>query len=235
MHAVILAGGKGTRLRPYTTVLPKPLMPLGEMPILEVVLRQLKHAGFTRATLAVSYLSEIIQAFCGDGSKFGLDIQYSHETKALSTAGPLKLIPDLDDTFLVMNGDVLTTLDYGKLVAYHKAQGAAATAAIFPREVKVDFGVVNTHDDGTLNEYIEKPTYNFRVSMGINVLDPSALNFIKDDEALGMPDLLLRLKEDGKKVCTYEQDCLWLDIGREDDYKTAMETFEDNRSDFLGD
>ena len=137
MRAVILAGGQGTRLRPYTTVLPKPLMPVGDMPILEIVLRQLKRAGFSQATLAVSYLGELIQAYCGDGSRFGLRIDYSRELQSLSTAGPLKLIPGLDDTFLVMNGDLLTTLDYRKLFDHHRASGAAANIAMHRRSVKI--------------------------------------------------------------------------------------------------
>ena len=142
MRAVILAGGEGTRLRPYTTILPKPLMPVGEMPILEIVLRQLKHRGFDRVTLAVSYLAELIEAFCGDGSRFGLEIRYSREPRALSTAGPLKLVPGLDETFLVMNGDVLTTLDYAALVRFHRDRGAAATIAMHRRTIEIDFGVI---------------------------------------------------------------------------------------------
>lgn len=233
-HAVILAGGQGTRLRPYTTVLPKPLMPIGDMPILEVVLRQLERAGIRRVTLAVSYLAELIEAFCGDGGRFGLDIRYSREPRMLSTAGPLKLVPDLDATFLVMNGDVLTTLDYRAMLAQHVASGATATLAMHRRTVKIDYGVVEANGDGTLNAYLEKPEYHYTVSMGINVLEPRALAFIGDDESLGMPDLMLRLKAAGEKVCVYEAPCTWLDIGRMDDYETALETFESNRDGFLG-
>jgi NDP-sugar pyrophosphorylase family protein len=235
MHAVILAGGEGTRLRPYTTVLPKPLMPVGDMPILEIVLRQLKRSGVTRVTLAVSYLAELIEAYCGDGSRFGLDIRYSRETKALSTAGPLKLVPDLDDTFLVMNGDILTTLDFAALVRHHREQGAAATLAMHRRSVKIDFGVVETDAEGILQRYIEKPEYHYTVSMGVNVLEPRALARIDDGETLGMPDLLLRLKTAGEKVIAYEAPCLWLDIGRVDDYESALDTFQRRRAEFLGD
>ena len=142
MQAVILAGGQGTRLRPYTAVLPKPLMPIGDMPILEIVLRQLQRAGFRDVTLAVSYLAEMMQAYCGDGSRFGLRIRYSRETASLSTAGPLKLIPGLDDTFLVMNGDLLTTLDYAALIRFHREHGAMATIATHRRTVLIDYGVV---------------------------------------------------------------------------------------------
>jgi NDP-sugar pyrophosphorylase family protein len=233
MRAVILAGGKGTRLRPYTTVLPKPLMPLGDMPILEVVLRQLRAAGVTRVTLAVSYLAELIQAFCGDGSRFGLEIDYSRETRELSTAGPLKLIDGLDDTFLVMNGDVLTTLDYRDLIRSHRAGGAAATAATHRRHVTIDFGVVETDEEGLLERYVEKPTLDYRVSMGVNILEPRALEHIADNETLGMPDLLLRLKAAGERVGTYPCKTLWLDIGRHDDYERAIEIFEVRRDEFL--
>jgi len=234
MHAVILAGGQGTRLRPYTTVLPKPLMPLGDMPILEVVLRQLKRTGVTRVTLAVSYLAELIEAYCGNGSRLGLDIRYSRETRALSTAGPLKLVPGLEETFLVMNGDVLTTLDYAAMVRYHRAHGAAATLAMHRRSVRIDYGVVETDADGVLQRYIEKPEYHYTVSMGVNVLEPRALAHIGEGEALGMPDLMLRLKAAGEKVLAYEEPCLWLDIGRMDDYEQALEVFESRRAEFLG-
>jgi len=225
MRAVILAGGQGTRLRPYTTVLPKPLMPVGDMPILEIVLRQLKRAGFSQVTLAVSYLGELIQAYCGDGSRFGLRIDYSRELQSLSTAGPLRLIPGLDDTFLVMNGDLLTTLDYRKLFEHHRASGAAATIAMHRRSVKIDFGVVETGAGGELERYIEKPEYHYSVSMGINILEPVAL---------GMPDLMLRLKAAGHRVATYEAPCRWLDIGRVDDYAKAQEEFAENAEIFLG-
>jgi NDP-sugar pyrophosphorylase family protein len=205
------------------------------MPILEIVLRQLKRSGVTRVTLAVSYLAELIEAFCGDGARFGLDIRYSRETKALSTAGPLKLVPDLEGTFLVMNGDILTTLDYAALVAHHRSQGAAATLAMHRRSVKIDYGVVEARADGLLERYIEKPEYHYTVSMGVNVLEARALEHIADGEALGMPDLLLRLKAAGEKVVAYEAPCLGLDIGRVDDYESALETFRARRAEFLGD
>ncbi|WP_045226124.1 sugar phosphate nucleotidyltransferase [Methyloterricola oryzae] len=233
MHAVILAGGKGTRLRPYTTVLPKPLMPISDMPIIEVVLRQLKSAGVEKVTLAVAYLAELLEAFCLDGSRFGLDISYSREAKELSTAGPLKLIDGLDDTFLVMNGDLLTTLDYRKLRDFHKSENAAATIAVHRRTVKIDFGVVKTNGHHLLDSYIEKPEFDYRVSMGINVLEPRALKYIEYEEALGMPDLMLRLKDAGEKVCTYEEPCTWYDIGRIEDYDLAVDGFCKKRSDFL--
>ena len=234
MHAVILAGGKGTRLRPYTTVLPKPLMPIGDMAVLEVVLRQLKRHGFSRVTLAVSYLAELIEAYCGDGSRFGLDLRFSHEDKELSTAGPLKLIPDLGDTFLAMNGDILTTLDYHAMVAHHRREKAAATIAVHRRTVKIDYGVIETDRSGTLDRYIEKPEVHYCVSMGINVFEPWVVDHIQNGERLTIPDLMLRLKDSGKKVTTFESDCLWLDIGRPEDHEKAVELFESMRGTFLG-
>ena len=234
MHAVILAGGKGTRLHPYTTVLPKPLMPIGDMPVLEVVLRQLKRGGFDRVTLAVSYLAELIEAYCGDGSRFGLDLRFSRERKELSTAGPLKLIKGLDETFLTMNGDILTTLDYAALVRHHKEQGAAATIAVHRRTVKIDYGVIESDGAGALDRYIEKPEYHYCVSMGINVFEPGVVDHIGEGERLTIPDLMLRLKGAGKKVGTFEPDCLWLDIGRPEDHEKAVELFESMRGTFLG-
>ena len=233
MQAVILAGGKGTRLRPYTTVLPKPLMPIGDMPVLEVVLRHLRRAGFTRVTMAVSYLAELIEAFCGDGSRFGLSIAYSREEQELSTAGPLKLIRGLDETFLVMNGDLLTTLDYAALLRRHKEQGAAATIAAHRRTVKIDYGVIEPGPDGTLGDYIEKPEFGYLVRRGVNVLEPSAIELIGENEKLGMPDLMLRLKAAGRKVLVHESPCLWLDIGRVEDYERATEVFSAMRAELL--
>jgi NDP-sugar pyrophosphorylase family protein len=235
MQAVILAGGQGTRLRPYTAVLPKPLMPIGDMPILEVVLRQLRRAGFREVTLAVSYLAELLQAYCGDGERFGLKLRYSRERGPLSTAGPLKLVPGLDQTFLVMNGDILTTLDYGELIRFHRERGAMATIATHARSVRIDFGVVEAGPDGALERYIEKPEIHYQVSMGVNVLEPAALDLIQRGESLGMPDLMLRLREAGHRVLTYSAPCLWLDIGRMEDYEAALQTFESRRAEFLPD
>ena len=177
MRAVILAGGKGQRLRPYTTVLPKPLMPIGDMPILEVVLRQLKAAGITRVTMAVGHLADLLQAFFGNGSRFGLAIDYSFEEKPLGTVGPLTLIDSLADErdFLVMNGDVLTTIDYSRLIARHRDAGADVTIATFRREVKIDFGVIEAGADDLLTGYVEKPRFDYRVSMGIYCFDAKVL------------------------------------------------------------
>ncbi len=233
MKAVILAGGKGTRLAPYTAVLPKPLMPMGDMPILEVVLRQLKTRGIDHVDIAVGHLAELIMALFGNGTKIGLDIRYSIEDTPLGTAGPLTLIDGLDDTFLVMNGDILTTLDYADLVRHHKAKGAAATIAMYTRQVKIDFGVLDTDTEGRLRDIIEKPTKEYSVSMGIYVFEPRVLGFLKHAERKDFPDLVKDLLAAGELVSTYPFSGYWLDIGRPDDFARAVEEFEARRSEFL--
>jgi len=168
MQTLILAGGKGARLQPYTNVLPKPLMPLGEHPILDIILRQIKQSGTTEVILAVGYLGHLLQAFFGDGSQYGLQITYSIEQEPLGTAGPIGLVLDrLDDDFLVMNGDLLTTLNYRHFFDFHIKMNAAATIGIYSREVKIDFGVIQSDENVFLVDYIEKPAYLFDVSMGI--------------------------------------------------------------------
>ena len=238
MKAVLLAGGKGTRLRPYTHVLPKPLMPLGEddpMPIIEVVLRQLARFGFRDVTIITGYLTELIEAFCGDGRKFGTRLHYRREETPLGTAGGLTLLKRPAEPVLVINGDILTTLNYGAMYEFHRDRGAAATIASYPREVKIDFGVLEFGDDPhVLTGYREKPEYSFQVSMGVYILDPLAWDFLTPGEALPMPDLLESMRGDGHAVHCYRQPCYWLDIGRHDDYATANEIFEARRAAFLG-
>ena len=187
MKAVLLAGGKGTRLRPYTHVLPKPLMPLGEddpMPIIEVVLRQLARFGFRDVTIITGYLTELIETFCGDGRKFGTRLHYRREETPLGTAGGLTLLKRPAEPVLVINGDILTTLNYGAMYEFHQTRGAAATIASYPREVKIDFGVLEFGDDPhVLTGYREKPEYRFEVSMGVYLLDPLAWDFLRPGEA----------------------------------------------------
>jgi NDP-mannose synthase len=238
MHAVILAGGKGTRLRPFTHVFPKPLMPLGDddpMPIIEVVLRQLARAGFRDVTVITGYLTELIEAFCGSGAKFGTRITYRREVTPLGTAGGLTLVDRPDEPVLVINGDILTTLDIPAMMAFHRGREAAATIASYPRAVKVDFGVLEFGDDPhVLAGYREKPEFSFQVSMGLYILDPVAWDYLAPGESLQMPDLLEALRKDGKPVHCYKEPCYWLDIGRHDDYATANEIFNARRSEFLG-
>ena len=232
-RAIILAGGKGTRLAPYTTVFPKPLMPLGETPILEIVLRQLAARGFSRATLAVGHLAELMEAFFGDGSKFGIAVDYSREQQPLGTAGPLALISGLTEPFLVMNGDVLTTLDYGAFLAEHAASSAAASVATQTRSTRIDFGIVETDDSSDITGYIEKPENEYRVSMGVYAFSPEALELIDPGERLDFPDLILRLLAASKRVRSVPFEGYWLDIGRHDDFARAQEEFAAMHDEFL--
>ena len=232
MQAVILAGGKGTRLRPFTTNIPKPLVPIGDMPILEVVLRQLKQKGFTDIVLAVNHLAELMMAFFGDGRKLGLNIRYSLEDRILGTAGPLSIIEGLHENFLVMNGDILTTLDYSKLMTYHLASASQMTISAYEKSVKIDLGVLEC--SGTkFGKYIEKPTYNFLVSMGIYAMNRNIVELIPRDQKLDLPDLVTAAKQRGLDVNIYRDDYYWLDIGRAEDYETANEIFEQRKSEFL--
>jgi NDP-sugar pyrophosphorylase family protein len=234
MKAVVLAGGKGTRLAPYTKILPKPLMPIGDMPILEVMLRQMKRAGVDEVVLTVGYLAELMQTFFQNGKRLGLKIGYSFEDLPLGTAGPLSLIKGLEDTFLVTNGDVLTTLDICSLVTFHQQSGAAATIATHTRQVKVDLGVIQFDGSQRINGYIEKPVYNFAVSMGIYVFEPGVLSYIGYNEHLDFPDLVLRLLQAGEVVMGYPFSGYWQDLGRADDYEQAIADFENLRSQILG-
>lgn len=233
MKAVILAGGKGRRLAPYTAFLPKPLMPIGDIPILEVVIRQLKHAGFTELTLAVGHLAELLKAYFGDGDKWGVQIHYSYEEHPLGTAGPLSLIAGLDEPFLVMNGDLLTTLDYRALWEYHKTHAAIATLATFQRDVKIDLGVIEVDKQQRVRDYIEKPTYHYTVSTGIYCFKPEALRYIPQNQSLDLPELILKLLAVGEEVAAFPCAGLWLDIGRLDDYERAVAEFEVHRQQFL--
>lgn len=235
MQVLILAGGKGTRLRPYTYVLPKPLMPIGDFPILEIILRQLKYAGVTEVILAVGYMSQLFETFFQEGSRLGIKISYSFEKHALGTAGPIALVLDrLQDDFLVMNGDLLTTLSYNNLFAFHKKMNAAATIGLFRREVKIDFGVIETDSDRRLVRYKEKPTFNFEVSMGINVMNKEVVSsYLKAGEYLDIPDLMMQMISDGHPVYCFNEPCIWLDIGRIDDYQTATQIFVSKMTEFL--
>ncbi len=233
MRAVILAGGKGTRLAPYTSVFPKPLVPIGDMPILQVVIHQLRHYGFTHITLTVGHLATLLQAFFQDGSQYGVRIDYVIEDEPLGTAGPLVFVPDLEEAFLVMNGDVLTTLNYTELVQYHKRMGAVATVAMHRRQVKIDLGVIQLDGDNRVKGYIEKPVYDYDVSMGIYVFSPRVLSYIPSGKYFDFPDLVHRLLESGETIVGYPYEGYWLDIGRPDDYEQAVRDFEEMRSRFL--
>lgn len=233
MRAIVLAGGKGTRLAPYTTVLPKPLMPIGDVPILEVVLRQLGHHGFNHVSLAVGYLAELLMAYCGDGSRFGVSIDYSREEQPLGTAGPIALVKDLTETFLVMNGDLLTTVDYSAMLAAHRSAGALVTVATFEKTVKIDLGVLELAGDSAIVDYVEKPTMRYQVSMGIYLFEPRILTYLPRGQRLDLPELVKQLLAKKERVLAYRHDGYWLDIGRHDDYLEAQREFEAKRSQFL--
>ena len=233
MKAIILAGGKGARLAPYTKVLPKPLMPIGDMPILEVLLRQMKASGVDDVVLTVGHLSGLLKAFFQDGRQWDLNIEYSYEEKPLGTAGPIALVDGLNDTFLVSNGDVLTTLDLKELVCFHKSQKAIATIASHERRVHIDLGVLQRQESCIVTGYIEKPDIDYVVSMGIYVFEPQVLNYIPKNQYLDFPDLVIRLIQAGEKVIAFPCTGYWKDLGRPDDYEQAAEDFVNMRAQFL--
>jgi NDP-sugar pyrophosphorylase family protein len=239
-RAVILAGGKGSRLSPYTTVLPKPLLPVGDRAILDVVVHQLRDFGFREITLAVGHLAHLVKAVMGDGSRLDVSIDYHEEHEPLGTIGPLATIEGLTDSFLVMNGDVLTALDYGALLDMHRDAGNALTIAAHRRVVKTDYGVLHlTNQNGAalanVAGFEEKPEIPYTVSMGVYALEPKALEYLDEGEYLDLPELVFRLLDAGEQVGSYLYDGYWLDIGRHEDYEKAIVEFEELRPMFLGD
>jgi NDP-mannose synthase len=235
MQAVVLAGGKGTRLAPYTNILPKPLMPIGNMPILEVLLRQMKVAGFDEVTLTVGHLAELLEAFFKDGQRFGLHIRYSIEDNPLGTAGPLALVGNITDTFLVCNGDVLTTLDLKELLKFHREQKGIATIAMHHRNVKINLGVIEMNGGYEIAGYVEKPSMDYMVSMGIYIFEPEILKYIEPNRYLDFPDLVLKVLAAKEKVYGYPFDGYWQDLGNPDDYQQAQQDFTEMQSQFLVD
>jgi len=229
MHAIILAGGEGTRLRPYTTILPKPLMPLGNYPILEIILKQLKKAGVKRITLAVGYLAELLEAYFGDGKKWGIKIAYSREDTPLGTAGPIALVENLNDTFIVMNGDILTNIDYSDLIRFHLSNNAMATIAVCDKIVKIQLGVLKINSDDNIKDYIEKPQYAYKVSMGVYAFNSSVIKYIDEGVPLDFPDLIKCLIKNNEQVLGYRHGGYWRDIGNQEDYQLALDEFENNK------
>lgn len=235
MRAVVLAGGLGTRLRPYTTVLPKPLMPIGDRPVIDIIVRQLKRYGFERVTVSTGYLAELIEVFLGDGAKYGVSIDYYRETEPLGTVGSLAMIDDLDGDFLVMNGDILTDLDYGRLISEHRDTDAALTIATCVREVEISLGVPELGDgDGTrVTGFVEKPRLDYQASMGVFCMSRRAVAQIEQGEHLHLPELVLRLIGRGEVVRAWPSTNYWLDMGQHDDYEQAVAEFERVRSRLL--
>lgn len=236
-RVVILAGGKGTRLLPFTITFPKPLVPIGDMPILEILLRRLHRAGFRDVTLTLGHLSELIRAFVSQhvsGALPDLKISYVTEDDPTGTAGSLSLVPGLADTFLVANGDLLTNLNFSDLVRFHKASGAELTIASHVNRVKIDFGVLELDGAGRLANYVEKPEMVYRVSMGVYIYEPSVLDLIPHGQYLDFPTLVLKLIEQQRQVAIYPFEGLWLDIGRPEDYAKAQELYAEAPKEFLG-
>ena len=233
MKAVILAGGKGTRLAPYTSVLPKPLMPIDGVPILEVIVKQLVHFGIKDVIFTVSPQSEpLLTAYFGDGRRYKTHILYSREERPLGTAGPLSVLKDLPETFLVMNGDILTTLDYQKLIHYHRRQNAMVTIAMNQKRIKLELGVMEFNRNHRLTRYIEKPTLSYSVSMGIYVFEKSVLHRITK-KYLDFPDLIQKLINGRQNVVCYPSKDFWLDIGSHEDYEEAQKRFKKMRKRLL--
>lgn len=230
-RAIILAGGKGTRLKPYTISLPKPLVPIGEMPILEIIIRQLRKFGFDHITITINHYAEIIQAFFGDGKKWGIKIDYSLEERPLSTMGPLSLINDLPDNFLIMNGDILTNLNFSEFYNDHIKRMSSFTIGAYKRLDKVEYGVLHKNKKSELIKFEEKPTNEYLVSMGIYMMNKNNLQYIPKNTFFGFDHLMNKLIEYNKLPYIYEFDGYWLDIGRPDDYEKAIN--DNERAPFL--
>jgi NDP-sugar pyrophosphorylase family protein len=234
LRAVILAGGRGVRLRPFTVNFPKPLVPLGEKPVIEVLMQRLVSYGITDITITLGHLAELVKAYFHHSHALvdRIKLRYVEEEEPTGTAGSLAFIRGLKETFLVMNGDLLTDLNFEDLVAFHRRRGAVLTIATHKRHVKIDLGVLEFDDDLCLTGYMEKPETTYHASMGIYVYEPSVLRFIKRGEFLDFPDLVLKLLAADEKVCAFPTDCMWLDIGRPDDYAKAQELFAQKQEKF---
>jgi NDP-sugar pyrophosphorylase family protein len=227
MRAIILAGGKGTRLLPYTTTIPKPLVPVGHMAVMEIVVRQLRRCGFNHITVAVNHQAQLIRAYFEDGRKWDITIDYSMEDKPLSTMGPLGLVKDLPEHFLVMNGDILTDLDYEGFYQSHVDSGAIGTIATYKREVKIDFGVLGFDEAKNLiSQFIEKPVERFCVSMGVYAFSRAIMRFIPEGIPFGFDDLMLKLIAEKQDIRAHPFSGYWLDIGRPEDYDRANNEFD---------
>lgn len=242
-HAIVLAGGRGSRMAPYTSILPKPLLPIGEIPILEVLVRQLRAAGVSRIHLAVGYLSELIQSYFGDGAKLGVSIEYYREPEPLGTAGPIRFIienwKDIDpvpDEFLVMNGDLLMDVDFSAMVERHKPGGLSILVA--DREVQMTLGVLEIDNAGKVLDYLEKPKHIYQISTGVYVFSRSVVDMIPQQGAYDLPDLVRSLLSQSMQVHPIRLEdvgSLWLDLGRPEDYEEGRRLFEENPELFLPD
>jgi NDP-sugar pyrophosphorylase family protein len=236
MKAVILAGGRGTRLHPHTLVLPKPLIPIGDKPVLELLIRRLRKFGFEEIIITVGYLGSLIRALCGDGNTWGVNISYSEENQPLGTVGPLTLIErELRQTFLVCNGDIVTDLDLFKFIQFHKEKGGIATIAATRREVKIELGVFECDDDHRMANFMEKPEKEYLASMGIYLFESEILKYVPKGISFGFDDLMHTLMAKNSPVYIYVHNGYWLDIGIEEDFRKAQREFEEHRERIIGD
>lgn len=235
MKAVIQAGGKGTRLRPYTLVLPKPMMPVGELPVIELLIRWLRRNGIRESILTTGYLGHLLRTFCGDGSRWDMDIVYTEEPAPLGTVGALDLLRDqLDDTFLVVNGDLVTDLSLRSLLHFHRGHGGPLTVGTVKKKVHVDMGVLDLDDQARLVEFREKPTLSYQVNMGLYCMEPSVLDLIPGGVPFGFDDLVFQMLDQGLPVHAYHHDGEWLDIGRPEDFQRAQDMVEAGNMALLG-
>lgn len=228
MRAIILAGGKGTRLRPFTTLIPKPLVPIGnEMSILEIIIQQLVKHGFDHITITVNHLAHLIMTYLGNGSKWGVKIDYSIEEQPLSTIGPLTLIDDLPENFLVMNGDILCDLNYKDFYNYHVNQNNMVTVSTYVRKTKIDFGIIQYDHNFIIDDFTEKPIYSFSVSMGIYCINRSVVTKLKRNNEYGFDDLMIDGIKNHQKYKVKPFEGFWLDLGRPDDYDYCNENYQE--------
>jgi dTDP-glucose pyrophosphorylase len=224
---VLMAGGLGTRLRPLTEDCPKPLLEVGDQPILETILEGFIAHGFHRFYFSVNYKSGMIEDYFGDGSDWGVDISYVHEDKRLGTAGPLSLLPERpEETMIVMNGDLLTKLNFAHLLDFHREHGAAATMCVREHETQVPYGVIET-DDQYMEGIEEKPTERYFVNAGIYVLEPETLDHVPENEFFDMPDLFERIIEEGREATVFPVREYWQDVGRKEDFRRVNGEYEE--------
>lgn len=234
MKAVIQAGGQGTRLRPYTLVLPKPLMPIGNLPVIELLIKWLRRSGVTEVFITTGYLGHLLKALCGDGSQWDMQIRYSDEPEPLGTVGALHLVRDaLDETFLVLNGDLLTNLDLRSFLDFHRGHGDALTVGVTEKPVRIDLGVIDTRGD-LINGFREKPTLTYEVSMGIYCMEPAVLDLIPRGIPFGFDDLMYRMLDEKRAVRVYRHRGLWVDVGRPEDFERAQDLFSQHDYSMLG-
>jgi NDP-sugar pyrophosphorylase family protein len=225
MIAVIQAGGRGTRLQPYTFVMPKPLMPVGDLPVLEILLRWLRRWGIKRTIITTGYLGHLIRSLCSNGHNFDMNISFSQEPEPLGTVGGLNLLQsELHETFLTVNGDLITDLNLRDFVAFHQAHGGALTVGVTEKNIKVDLGVLDAHE-GIVSNFREKPSMIFKASMGIYCMEPEILELIPKGSPFGFDDLMHEMLQQKQPIHIYEHRGLWWDIGREEDFRYAQSVF----------